>query len=203
MSQQQSVHTTTWPQRHRETFGELAVWLKALKLESPTVLEVGPGAATRLLSRHIRAGEGQDLSWWANRLRAGLRNLDGLLRRLPWTALYSYEPMELRDVLPSGSKLIVADISTRVIEAIRKQSPDVEARVFDFSARAFDRPVDVVVCLCVLVRAAEGNKMFSNLYHSLKPGGLFVIDNRSRSNFGTGDLPLERLSSQVWRKPGP
>lgn len=195
------VQTTSWPKRHSGTFSELADWITRLDVRSPTVLEVGPGAMTGFLGRRLRAGEGRDLSWCANRWRATLRNMDSILRRIPWISLHSYEPGELLEILPAGSQLIVTDISHRVIETIRRQYPQAEAEVFDFAAGQFSRAVDVVVCLCVLVRAERGKEMFANLYRSLRPGGLMVMDNRSCTNFGADDMRLEKVAGQIWRKP--
>lgn len=170
-------------------------------MSCPTVLEVGPGAVTTWLRDWLRPGEGRELSWAQNRYRALLRNLDGLLRRLPGAPLCSYEPGELRDYLPAGAKRIVADISPAVIEAVGRQYPDVTARVFDFAAAAYPEPVDVIVCLCVLVRARAPERIFANLYRSLKDGGLLVMDHRSCTTFNPSGLPLKKLAGQVWRKP--
>ncbi len=195
------ISTTTWPERHRDTFADLGKHL-AENFHSPlTVLEVGPGAVTRLLKDRMPAGVGKDLPWLANRYRTVLRNVDGLLRRLTPLPLGSYEPGELKRVLPVGSRLIVADISRSVIEAVSRQYGDIEARVFDFQAGPFTEPVEVVVCLCVLVRASEPAKLFANLYRSIRPGGVLVMDERSRVSFGGADMPLEKIDGQIWRVP--
>jgi SAM-dependent methyltransferase len=113
----------------------------------------------------------------------------------------SYEPGELGKVLPAGARHIVSDISSAVVEAVGRQYPAVEACVYDFAEHPYPVPADAIVCLCVLVRAREPRKIFRNLYQSLKPGGLLVMDNRSCTHFGGPEFPLERLSGQVWRKP--
>jgi len=195
------VSTTTWPQRHKGTFGELRQWLDQLQMASPKVLEVGPGAVTCLLRDQLQPGEGQNLSWVANRYRAFLRNLDGLLRRLPGMPLCSYEPGELATYLPAGSTHIVSDISPSVIEAIGRQYSQVQAKVIDFSTNQYPEPVDVIVCLCVLVRAREPKPIFANLYRSLRAGGVLVMDNRSCTSFGGPEFPVEKLAPQIWRKP--
>ncbi|MFA5864156.1 MAG: class I SAM-dependent methyltransferase [Phycisphaerae bacterium] len=200
LREKRHVSTTTWPDRHEGTFRELGNCLNRFGISSPTVLEVGPGATTTLLRNQLASGEGQNLSWLANHYRAVLRNLDGLLRRIPNMPLCSYEPGELQEFLPAGAKLIVTDISPAVIAAIQKQYPRVEANVFDFSINAYPVPVDVIVCLCVLVRAQEPKKIWVNLYRSLKAGGLLVMDNRSCTTFGDPDLPLKKMSSQIWQK---
>ena len=192
--------TTTWPQRHDNTFSVLAEILRESKPDSPVILEIGPGAVSRMLSRSLACGEGENLPWIENRWRAILRNIDGILRRLPGIKLSSYESGELIRALPECEKIFVADISPNVISAIQEQYPGVEANVFDFARAKFDPPVDVVVCLCVLVRASEPEKMFANIYHSLKPNGILVMDNRSCSRFNTGELPLKKLTNQIWRK---
>jgi len=203
MSQNGSMklQTTTWPLRHQVTFGDLSLQLKKCGIDKPRVVEVGPGAVTQFLSKYLEAGDGDDLSWWANRVRAVLRNVDGLLRRIPNISLCSYEPGELLRALPDGSELTVADISWPVIEAIRRQYPQIDAEVIDFSTQTVTPPVDVIVCLCVLVRAEYPKKIFANLYRSLSPGGLLVMDNRSCTNFGAEECPLTKLAAQVWRKP--
>ncbi len=201
LSMARQVNATTWPRRHEGTFGDLGQWLEKLGMASPAVLEIGPGAVTTILRDRLRPGEGEKLSWLANRYRAFLRNLDGLLRRIPGVTLCSYEPGELAAVLPTGSKHFVCDISSAVIEAIAVQYPGVKACVYDFSAGPFGESVDVIVCLCVLVRAREPKAIYANLYRSLKPGGLLVMDNRSCTSFGTPEMPVEKLAPQVWRKP--
>ncbi len=195
------LSTTTWPARHKQTFQQLAEYVDKFGMKSPTVLEVGPGASSALLKNLLAEGEGENLSFIANRLRAGLRNIDSLLRHIPFVGLHSFEPGELMDVLPSQAKLVVADINPRVVKAIAKQYPQVDARVHNFAQSPLDVQVDVIVCLCVLVRAAEPKVIFKNLYESLKQGGLFVIDNRSRTNFGSPSEPLVKLAAQIWRKP--
>ena len=62
-------------------------------------------------------------------------------------------------------------------------------------------PVDAVVCLCVLVRADTPHAMFDHIYQSLKPDGVLVMDNRSVSNYAADHHRLEKLASQVYRKP--
>jgi SAM-dependent methyltransferase len=195
------VSTTTWPERHKETFAEFGSYLAKLNAPALTVLEVGPGAVTKLLKDRLPPGVGRDLPWFDNRCRAILRNVDGLLRRMTCLPLWSYEPGELVEALPPGSRLIVTDISERVVNAIKEQYGDVDARVFDFAAGSFSPPVDAVVCLCVLVRAKHPVRVFANLYQSLKPGGTLVMDQRSRRSFGSSEMPLEEITAQIWRKP--
>lgn len=192
--------TTTWPQRHENTFSELAEILRKSGIDSPRILEIGPGAVSRILSRSLACGEGENLSTLGNRWRALLRNIDSILRRLPGVKLSSYEPGELIHAIPKNAEIFVADISPNVISAISEQYPNVQAQVFDFAKNKFDPPLDVVVCLCVLVRAPEPEKMFTNIYHSLKHNGILVMDNRSCSNFNTCNLPLKKLTNQTWQK---
>lgn len=195
------VKTTTWPERHAETFSQLADRLRRLGVDRPVVLEVGPGAVSWFLHKRLAEGEGERLSPMANRYRAVLRNVDSLIRRIPGVSLYSYEPGELLRVLGEEVQLIVTDISERVIDAVGRQYPQLTARVFDFSAGPYDRPVDVVVCLCVLVRAADPRGMFANLYRSLRPGAVLVMDVRSVTQFRPDEMILENLGGQLWRKP--
>jgi SAM-dependent methyltransferase len=196
-----NVKTTTWPLRHTDTFTRLSQCLSAKGLSQPVVLEVGPGAATKILSPYYPAEhEGRTLSWLERRFRTFLRKVDSVIRRIPNIELCSFEPGELRKFLPHDVRQIVADISAEVITAIKKQYSNVEATVFDFSAKPFKEQTDAIVCLCVLVRAREPKKIFKHLYDSLKPGGILVMDNRSVNSFAGPECTLKPLSFQIWQK---
>jgi SAM-dependent methyltransferase len=199
-NERRKVCSTTWPGRHDGTFTELRNQLDRAGILSPVVLEVGPGAASKMLAGMLAAGEGEKLSWLGNRWRAVLRNVDGLIRRIPNCPLHSYEPGELLSFLPAGAKLTVADISEPVIRAIEKQYPQVSARVIDFTSENITPPVDVVVCFCVLTRARQPREIFANLYQSIKPGGFLVMDSRSRKNFSSAEHVLEEITGHIWRK---
>ena len=159
------LSTTTWPKRHENTFQQLAQCLEHLNLtENPiTVLEVGPGATSSLLKNFLAPGEGQNLSFWANRFRAALRDIDSLIRHIPFVGLHSFEPNELLKALPKKARLIVTDINPKVINAIKKQYPKLDAQVKDFAQAPFETQVDVIVCLCVLVRTSKPEIIFDNL----------------------------------------
>lgn len=196
-----NVKTTTWPLRHTDTFTRLSHCLTEKGLESPIVLEVGPGAATKILSSYYPAEyEGKTLTWVERRWRTALRKVDSVIRRIPNIELCSFEPGELRGFLPKDVRQIVADISAEVIFAIKKQYSNVEATVYDFSAKPFKEQTDAIVCLCVLVRAREPKKIFQHLYDSLKPGGILVMDNRSVNSFAGPLCALKPLSFQIWQK---
>jgi SAM-dependent methyltransferase len=200
-TQTRQVKTTTWPLRHEETFTQFRHYLSETQQSTPAVLEVGPGAATKLLAPFYPAPrKGKRLPWLAGHWRFLIRKFDSVLRRIPGIELCSFEVGELRVFLPEDVNHHVADISAEVITAVQKQYPEVTARVHDFSNNLYPQTLDAVVCLCVLVRAKEPQKLFENIYNSLKPGGLLVMDNRSVRLFGGEDFPLESLSNQVFRK---
>lgn len=200
-STKRKVQSTTWPLRHEETFTSFSSHLSQIGSQ-PAVLEVGPGAATKFLSPYYpAAGIGEKLSWFEGRKRFILRKLDSVLRRIPGIELCSFEPGELRRFMPESVRHFVADISAEVIGAISKQYPQVKATVYDFSQGPFSEKVDAIVCLCVLVRAKDAKILYANLYKSLNPGGLLVMDNRSVRSFGAPEFPLEPLANQVFRKP--
>ncbi|MFI4957461.1 MAG: class I SAM-dependent methyltransferase [Gammaproteobacteria bacterium] len=196
-----NVKTTTWPLRHTDTFTRLSGYLSERGLNTPVVLEVGPGAATKILSPYYPSEhDGRTLSWVERRWRTFLRKIDSIIRRIPNIELYSFEPGELRGFLPKDVRQIVADISAEVITAIQKQYPNVEATVFDFSTKPFKEQTDAIVCLCVLVRTREPKKIFKHLYDTLKPGGILVMDNRSVNAFAGPECTLKPLSFQIWQK---
>ncbi len=195
------LSTTTWPRRHENTFKQLAECIERFGIERPTILEVGPGATSNVFRNILAGGEGENLSFFANRFRAFLRNIDSLIRHIPFVGLHSFEPGELLGAVPKDSRVIVTDINPKVIKAISKQYPQVDAQVKDFSVSPLEEPVDIIVCLCVLVRAQNPAIIFRNLYNSLKKGGIFVIDNRSKTKFSDDRTEgMERLYPQIWRK---
>ncbi len=200
-NERRKICSTTWPGRHDGTFAELRKLLDEKGVTAPVVLEVGPGAASKYLAGMLASGDGEKLSPLANRWRAVLRKVDGLIRRIPNCPLHSYEPGELLKFLPAGAKLTVADISEPVIRAIEKQYPQVCARVIDFTCEKMDAPVDVVVCFCVLTRAMRPREIFENLYQSIRPGGVLVMDARSRKSFSSAEHVLEEMTGHIWRKP--
>ena len=196
------VKTTTWPSRHDDTLTRFVECLCSMNVNNLTVLEVGPGAATKLLAPYYPAqNKGEKLPWLATRWRLLIRRFDSLLRRIPGIELCSFEPGELQRLLPASVNHHVADISREVIAAIQKQYPEVNARVHDFSCDPYPKRLDAIICLCVLVRAKKPKRLFKHLYKSLKPGGLLVMDNRSVKSFGGPEYPLESLSNQLFRKP--
>lgn len=199
--EQRRVKSTTWPSRHRDAFTRFVQCLSQLQTHTPTVLEVGPGAATKFLAPfYPDPDDGDGSRWLKARWRALIRKTDSLLRCIPGIELHSFEPGELQRVLPANVDFHVADISKEVIKAVQKQYPNLHARLHDFSCDTFPIRVDAIICICVLVRAKEGKKLFENLYNSLEPGGLLVMDNRSVRSFGGPEYPLECLSNQLFRK---
>lgn len=203
LSAARNLQTTTWPSRHEDTFTRFVHKLCEQRINKPTVLEVGPGAATKLLAPYYPVPyKGEPLPWLASRWRFLIRKMDSVLRKIPGVELCSFEPGELQRLLPASVKHHVADISPRVIAAIQKQYPGVSACVHDFARSPYPKRLDAIICICVLIRANEPKKIFEHLYTSLKPGGLLVMDNRSRRSFGGSEYPLESLSNQLFRKPG-
>lgn len=197
------LKTTTWPSRHEGTFARFVQYLRESHINQPTILEIGPGAVTKLLAPFYPVPDpGEPLPWLASRWRLLIRKIDSVLRRIPGIELTSFEPGELHCVLPTDVKLHVTDISPRVIAAIQKQYPGVSACVHDFSRSPYPESLDAIICLCVLVRANEPKKLFKYLYKNLKSGGILVMDNRSIRSFGGSEYPLESLSNQLFRKPG-
>lgn len=199
---QRQVKTTTWPSRHDDTLTRFVDCLSSMNVNNLTVLEVGPGAATKFLAPYYPAPDkGETLPWLATRWRFLIRRFDSLLRRIPGIELCSFEPGELQCLLPAYVNHHVADISLEVIAAIQEQYLRVNARVHDFSRSPYPESLDAIICLCVLVRAKKPKMLFKHLYKSLKPGGLLVMDNRSVRSFGGPEYPLQSISNQLFRKP--
>jgi len=170
-----SPHSTTWAHRHHGPFRRLGELLRADGLEAPLVVDIGPGAVCRALAwlfpRHIES-EG---SWLQRRRRSLARRLDTLLRRLPWTKLQTFEPIEL-------------------------SLPGVACCQVDIGCEPIPYRADVIVCYNVLPVLADGPRAFGHVLAALKPGGLLLIDNRSLRQFAAGPVPLQQIDEKIHRK---
>jgi len=195
-----SPHSTTWAHRHHGPFRRLGELLRADGLEAPLVVDIGPGAVCRALAwlfpRHIES-EG---SWLQRRRRSLARRLDTLLRRLPWTKLQTFEPIELSAVLPEHHRLVVIDAHARVLQAARDALPGVACCQVDIGCEPIPYRADVIVCYNVLPVLADGPRAFGHVLAALKPGGLLLIDNRSLRQFAPQAAPLERIDAKIHRK---
>ncbi|HPF37299.1 MAG TPA: methyltransferase domain-containing protein [Phycisphaerae bacterium] len=191
--------STSWHNRHHHIFAQLNALLDAAGARELTLVIVGPGGVTRLMSPVLND---------AARNASGVRKLvgdlarysDQLLRRLPFVPLRSLEPVELSRTLTMSHRIVAVDRSARLLDAVRRDLPGAECRVIDITTRPIDVRADVVVAMNVISRlgdaAADGVR---HVLEALKEGGWIVMDDRSARTHLAGDPRMTRVGDKIYR----
>ncbi len=193
-------HSTTWADRHHQSFHRLSELLQARGSTAPLVLDIGPGAVAAILAGLFPGQAGAELSARQRWRRSLARRLDMLLRRVPWIKLHTFEPVELSRVLPPDHRLVVIDSSDRVLRAVQRALPQAQCHRLDICRRAIPYRADVIVCYNVLTLLPDGAKAFRHLLDALAGGGLLLIDNRSIDRLAKASTPLERVDDKIHLK---
>lgn len=194
----QSIGSTSWPNRHRHAFQRLAARLSAVSGE-PTVLIVGPGAATRLMRPFLadaaapRPGAGRFLTDLA-------RFADQLLRRLPWVSLVSLEPAELRQVIGRPVRWTIVDRSQRVLRAVAEDLPDAAFHEIDIARQSIPVAADVVVAFNVVPRTDDPPAAMRHVAAAVRPGGYLLVDDRSAGRWLPGPPAFEKIDEKLYRR---
>ncbi|MCA9256014.1 MAG: hypothetical protein KDA33_10270 [Phycisphaerales bacterium] len=191
--------STSWHNRHHHIFAQLNALLVEAGARDLTLVIVGPGGVTRLMSPILND---------AARNASGARKLvgdlarysDQLLRRLPFVSLRSLEPVELSRTLTMAHRVVAVDRSARLLDAVRRDLPDAECRVIDITRRPIDVLADVVVAMNVISRlgdaAADGVR---HVLAALASGGWIVMDDRSARTHLAGDPRMTRVGDKIYR----
>jgi len=194
------VGSTSWPRRNWNYFKLLAPHVSALS-GRPTILLIGPGAATRCLSRYLaNAAEPRrsKLARWTNDLA---RFADQALRRVPGVPLISFEPMELQQALNCPHRLIVIDESERVLAAVHRDLPDVECRRIDVATSRIAAQADVVIAFNVVSRIEDGEVAMQHIAGAVTPNGLLMLDDRSANHWlKQCGIRFEQLAEKLYRR---
>ncbi|MFO0974272.1 MAG: hypothetical protein U1A27_12655 [Phycisphaerae bacterium] len=195
----ETVGSTSWPGRHVAALADLARLAGALP-NPPTIVLVGPGAVTRLMRRWLSDARDRP-SGLARRLAGdAARFADQALRRVPWLALWSFEPGEVAAAIGRPARWVVCDRSARVLAAAGRGLPGAALHRLDLSASPLPERGDVVVAFNVVSRTEDGAAAAEHLTAAVNGGGLLLVDDRSADAHLAGDARFERVGTKIWRR---
>ncbi len=175
------VGSTSWHHRHLSSFRLLN---RLLQEEEPTrertVMIVGPGGVTRLAAPLLNDAAVEDVPAARRLIGDAARYSDQLLRRIPGMPLRSLEPVELSRTLTVPHKLVVIDLSKRVLDAVAADLPDASCHCVDISFQPLPVRADVVIAFNVVCRLKGREAVgMAHVADAVLPGGLLQIDDRS------------------------
>lgn len=196
------VGSTSWPQRHRNAFRQLAELVAAFKTD-PTVVIVGPGGVTRLLRPLLHDAATPHRSILHRTVNDLARGADQVLRRLPFLPLVSLEPLEVEHALARPHRLIVVDRSRRVLAAVRRDLPRAECHCLDISTERIPVDGDAVIAFNVISRTANADAAATRLIAAVRPGGLLLIDERSAQRIRPALASFEQVAEKIYRRQRP
>lgn len=173
------VGSTSWHNRHLSVFERLAELLRELATDNPTILVIGPGGVTSLMSGMLNDSSREDASSFRKLIGDAARYSDQLLRRIPVMPLRSLEPEEIERTITVPHRLVVIDRSQRILSAVARQIPGAECHCLDVSFQRVPMEADVIVAFNVFCRLERPEEGLRNVLPALRPGGLLLIDDRS------------------------
>jgi hypothetical protein len=175
-----SVGSTSWHNRHARVFDRLRESVAKIGIARATVMIVGPGGVTRLLSPLLN-DSAQTPSALRKLLGDAARYSDQLLRRIPIMPLVSLEPLEVSAALAMPHDMIVVDRSRRVLAAVARDLPHSKVHCVDISRESIPATADVVIAFNVVCRL-EPIMQPTGMNHvaaAVRPGGLLMMDDRT------------------------
>ena len=191
--------STSWPRRHWKTFERLAPLMDQFATQ-PRVIIVGPGGVTRLMARWLP----HQTAVRPSRIRRTLRNLprvfDQCLRRVPFLPLVSLEPGELIQILNRPFELVVVDISSRILNAIKKDFPQAKCFQLDLAKTSIPVMGHVVIAYGVITRTSDPPAAMVHVIEATQPGGLLVTDDRSAQNWLPGPPFFKVVDEQIYQR---
>lgn len=195
------VGSTSWPGRHHRVFARLGELL-ADEPREPTIIIVGPGAATRVLYRLLADASAGPGTGWRRYATDLARYADHVLRRVPFLPLISFEPLEVSRALGRPHKLIVIDRSQRVLAAVRRDLPSATCMTVDIAAGTIQEQADVVIAFNVVSRIDDGRRAMQCLAAAVRPGGLLLIDDRSAGRWLAEFPQFVPVAEKTYRRAG-
>lgn len=173
------VGSTSWHNRHLESFRRLNDLLAASSPQTYRIMVVGPGAVTRLLAPLLN----DSTQPHRNRCRKLIGDIarygDQVLRRLPLMPLRSLEPLELRAALVVPHHLVIVDRSKRVLAASARDLPRTECHRVDLNRGPLPGQADIVVAFNVICRLPRPAVGMAVVAEAVRPGGWLLVDDRS------------------------
>jgi len=206
--QMDSVGSTSWHHRHLSAFHKLDELLRADGATRPVIVLIGPGAVTRLTAPLL--SDGARRAGPVRQIVADLaRYADQIVRRVPWAALRSLEPVELRAVLSMPFELTVVDRSARVLEAVARDLPDARRLQRDIAAHpimlaptdasAVPFLADVVIAFNVICRSSDPPQAMRHVVDVIRPSGYLLVDDRSAASCLL-EHPFEHVAPKIHRR---
>lgn len=161
------LNTTTYRNRRPGRFLELAELTG--DIDSPVVIDIGPGGVIKGFEPLIRPG---------SPIRFVAKLIESLLRRLPFLPLESFEPFEIYQAFEQRDpKMFAVDIHPRIADNVTRQSGGrIQGLVHNLAKGPIPNPGDVVIC-CAVFPNNEGTMqdMAHNIVRSVKPGGFLFL----------------------------
>ncbi len=173
------VGSTSWHNRHLESFRRLNDLLAASSPQIHRIMVVGPGAVTRLLAPLLNDSALPHRRRWRKLIGDIARYGDQILRRLPLMPLCSLEPLELRAALVVPHHLVIVDRSKRVLAAAARDLPRTECHRVDLDRGPLPSQADVVVAFNVICRLPHPAAGMAAVAEAVRPGGWLLVDDRS------------------------
>lgn len=173
------VGSTSWHNRHLSVFERLSELLRDEGPENPTIVVIGPGGVTPMMSLLLNNSAMEDASSVRKLVGDAARYSDQVLRRIPGMPLRSLEPMEIERTITMQHRLVVIDRSQRILAAVARQLPQAECHCVDISFQPAPVEADVIIAFNVICRLERPEDGLANIMPALRPGGWLLIDDRS------------------------
>lgn len=165
-----------------------------------TIVLVGPGGVARPVRRFIHDAVPERTPELQRVIRNFPRVVDQVLRRIPGMPLVSLEPGELQELIRPPYRLVVVDISRRVLAAVQRDYPSSQCIQLDIAREPLGVSADVIVAYSVLTRTSDGQAAMNHVTAALKPGGLLLVDDRSARRWLPPAPAFTTVDEQIYRK---
>lgn len=113
--------------------------------------------------------------------------------------LVCLEAGEIEAAVTVPHELIVADVSPRVLDAVRRTLPQARCHRVDLSKEPLPFSADVIIAFNVLSRIEDGAAAIRHVLAGLKSGGLLLMDDRSAGRLLPKD-GFESVAPKTYRR---
>jgi len=195
------VGSTSWHNRHIESFQRLDALLREHGAPNPRVMIVGPGGVTRLAAPLLNDAARSRASAVRKRIGDLARYADQALRRIPLMPIVSLEPIEVERALTLPHRLVVVDRSRRVLAAVRRDLPHAECYDCDLVAEPLPVTADVVIAFNIVCRLEDPAAGMRHLEDAVCPRGWLLIDDRSAAAHWPHRTAFDPVARKIHRRP--